>query len=145
MDYIKEAIEQLKEYNNLIAAEKNLVSQINALRIEKDNLKATTLSFAAGGGGVGEHDDKIVNNIYMTQVLSKNLAATKKRIRSIEGALAVLTEGENLVLNRMFVIGGKRAVENLMDSLGYEKAQIYRIKDLAIKKFATALFGIERS
>lgn len=143
MDYIREAIDQLKEYNSLIAAENNLKNQIAALEFEKENLKAATLSFAPGRGGE-EPDDKLINNIYSKQVLRRNLVATQKRIASMDGAFATLTEGEAAVLNRMFVIGGKRAADDLMDSLGYEKAQIYRIKDSAIRKFATALFGIER-
>ncbi len=141
MDYVREAIESLKEYNTLIVAEKNLTEQITAFLLERDNIKATVMSFAPGKSS-NEPDDKLANNIFQRRVLSKNLRLTKKRMECMDRAFATLTDEEGQVLNRMFVTGGKNSVEDLKDQLGYERSQIYNIKNEAIKKFAKALYGI---
>jgi hypothetical protein len=141
MDYIREAIESLKDYNALIVAEKNLTEQITALLLERDNLRATSMSLAPGKG-YNEPDDRLANNIFQRRVLSKNLRLTKKRMECMDRAFATLEDEEGLVLNRIFVLGGKNAIEDLRQQLAYERTKIYELRNEAIKKFAKALYGV---
>jgi hypothetical protein len=142
MDYVREAIEALKDYNNLITAEKNLVDQINGLMMERDNIKATRIKDVVVNGGNSQPDDAIANNIFKRKVLNLNLHATRKKIECMDRAFARLDDIEGKVLNRLFIIGGKNGIDDLCKELGYERSQVYNIRNDAIRRLSKALFGV---
>jgi ArpU family phage transcriptional regulator len=142
MDYIREAIEQLKEYNLLVSSLTTMQEQVEALKYEKDNIKAQVITDEPRGGGKSEPDDKMVNNIFNRKLLINNIIATNKKIKCIDKSLAALDQTEQKVLKRMFVIGSHNAIYDLSTELSFSKSQIYNIKDRAIRRFARAMYGI---
>jgi DNA-directed RNA polymerase specialized sigma subunit len=141
MDYIRESIERLRDYNALVASIKNLEEQLKAVEAEKTSIKSLQISFAPGGGGA-EPDERLVNAIFNSQVLKNNYGATKRRIECIDRALEELDDRERKVLNRMYIVGGKNGVNELMNEFYLSSAQVYRIRDTGLRKFARAMFGI---
>lgn len=142
MDYIKEAIEQLRDYTLMIVAVATMQEQLEALKLEKDNIKAQVITREPRGGGSTEPDDKIANNIFKRKVIINNIVATNKKIKCIDKSLAQLGTDEQKVLNRMFIIGCNNAINDLSRELNISKSQIYRIKEQAIRRFARAMFGV---
>jgi len=141
MDYIREAVEQLSNYNLLVASLTIMQGQLEALRLEKYNIKAQIISSEPRGGG-GEPDDKIVNNIFKRKILINNIVATNKKINCIDKSLAALDKNEKRILDRVFIIGGKNGIRDIAEELTFSNAQVYRMRDKAIRRFSIALFGI---
>ena len=142
MDYIREAIEQLRDYNLLMSSVSTMQEQLEALKLEKYNIKAQVITREPKGGGNTEPDDKTVNNIFKRRMLINNIVATNKKISCIDKSLAVLDTNEQKVLNRIFVIGSHNAIGDLCTELNFSKSQIYKIKDQAIRRFARAMYGV---
>ena len=141
MDYIKEAIEQLRDYNILVASVSTMQEQLEALKLEKYNIKAQVITREPKGGN-SDPDDKIANNIFRRKVIINSIVATNKKINCIDKSLAILEMNEQKVLKRMFVIGSHNAIDDLCNELSFSKSQIYKIKDQAIRRFARAMFGV---
>jgi len=142
LDYIREAIEQLKEYNLLTASLPTMQEQLEVLKFEKYNIKAQVITREPKGGGDSEPDDKLVNNIFRRRILINTIVATNKKINCIDKSLAILENDEQKVLKRMFVKGGQNAIDDLSEELSLSKSQIYRIKEQAIRRFAKAMYGV---
>ena len=123
MDYIREAIEQLKDYNLMVASVATMQEQLEVLKLEKYNIKAQVISREPKSGG-SEPDDKLANNIFKRRVIINNIIATNKKINCIDKSLAILAQDEQKVLKRMFVIGGHNAIKDLSDELNLSQSQI---------------------
>ncbi len=142
MDYIREAIEQLREYNLMVASVSTMQEQLEALKLEKYNIKAQVITREPKGGGTSEPDDNIANNIFKRRVLINSIVATNKKINCIDKSLTILENDEQKVLKRMFIIGSHNAIDDLSEELNLSKSQIYRIKEQAIRRFARAMYGV---
>lgn len=143
MDYIRETIEKLEEHNLLLSAEENLRMEIKALILDKDCMKAQRLSHTPGGGsGSGEPDDKIANNIARRIELNNRLRCTRLRINQIKKAMECLEDKEKTVLEILYVNGSYKNIDYACQRLGYEKSNIYKLRDRSLRKLARALLGI---
>ncbi len=142
MDYIREAIEQLEHYNELVLSLANMRDQLEALKLERYGIKAQIITREPKGSGKSEPDDKWVNNIFNRNILVRNIEATSKKINCIDKALSVLNNDERLVLKRMFITGNHNAIEDICRELSLSQSQIYRIKGQAIRRFARAMYGV---
>lgn len=142
MDYIREAIEQLKDYNLLVASLTTMQEQVEALKYEKENIKAQVITREPKGSRKSDPDDNIINNIFQRKVLINNIVATQKKIKCIDMSLAILDTSEQRVLNRCFIVGGKNAISDLSEELKFSPAQVYRLRDQAIRRFSKAFYGV---
>ena len=70
------------------------------------------------------------------------LSYVAKEIGITEKGLAVLTEEEKTVLYKFFINRPRRHIEDLCESLNYEKTRIYEIKETALRKFTLSCYGI---
>lgn len=95
----------------------------------------------SGGGGSGA-EDRLISNIVERERLNGNYAATTRLVAQIESALELLDDKQRLVLNRFFINRCPDYVDRLCQELGYEQAQIYRIKNEALRDFTRAMYGI---
>ena len=82
----------------------------------------------------------LVNKLVEIEELKQNLKSTEKEISWLKQGLEVLNDMEKDVINKMCF--DKIQIKNICEELGYEKSQIYRIKDQAIYKMTIALYGI---
>lgn len=140
MDFIKETIERLEEYNLLIISIENLKTEIKTLNDEKYLLKSQKLSFATGKGP-DEPDDKMANNIQKRIEAHKRLRITENRIKQIDDALGCLTADEKKLLEILFINGGKNSIDYACEIYGVEKARIYQMRTKALRKCGRALLG----
>ena len=66
-------------------------------------------------------------------------------MEAVEKALEALTAQERRVLERMYLHKEPLAVQMLVLELGYEKSNIYVLKEKALRHFAMAFYGIHPS
>lgn len=137
------AIQRLRDYEGRLTAAENLTEQINSLNDRLTAIRsAVTDSTPVQGGNENKREQMLISNISMRDELQKNLEAVKSEISITEKALATLTKVEKDILHRFYINRAKGYVQRLCDELYISKTELYRQKDIALKKFTMACYGI---
>lgn len=141
MDWKKEAIEKLKNYE----AKKHCISSIpEEIRQMKEQYAAIRSATADGspvrGGGSGR-EDMMLNNIVMREELTNAYRQAMRWVKQVDAALAILTPEERLILERFYICSEKGNVDRLCEELGLEKTAVYNRKDSALRRFTLCLYG----
>ena len=119
----EEAISRLRSYIPLGNAELNLRDQIIAM----DKYNST--------------DEERKSDPELEDMRGRMRICNARR-RSIERSLEALDTEERKVLDGFFIHPAKEgSAEDLMEELGMEKTQVYRLRTRALKKFAQNMFG----
>jgi ribosomal protein S8 len=126
------AIEDLREYESLKTACKNMSEQLKNARQKKKMLEAVNAA---------ESNDSFLNSIVEYALISENLKLAKRRIKSIELSLSRLSEEERVVLQEFFMQKQPRTSELLCEKLSCEQAHVYRKRAAALYKFTLAQYG----
>jgi hypothetical protein len=146
MDYVKEAENYLRNYNDLMDSVYNLKREIS--EIEEDLLCIKNIDYSGMPHGSGSQlpDDNTVNMLYRKIKAEEELKKTLRTINRIDSVLKNLSEGEGNEKHakalKLFYIHGVRG-QGLEDSLECSERHCYRIKGLAIRRLAVQLFGIK--
>lgn len=148
MNYLKEAEEELKRYNDLNKSLDVIHEDLRIINFDLTTVKASSCDSQPGGNRVNG-DDAIANMIFKKQSKERAYTSTKAAIKNIERALDnIEMDGEKKTSDReilkMFYIdklGETRTAENLFIS----KATFHRRKYIALKRFATQFFGLDAS
>ena len=141
MDWKREAIDDLRNYTRRKQSLENLSRRIEALELDSLSVRAG-LGSEPVSGGTSMAEDRMINNISERERLGHNLCSVRRLVELTEQGLGSLTREERLVLERFFVNRQRGYLERLENELGYERRQIYRIKDNALKKYTMVMFGI---
>lgn len=142
MNCLKEAEYKLRDYN----AKKNAIvatlEEITRLESESTCVRSATTDGTPVQDGGNRREDAMLNNIAARMELKAAHDNAEAWLRIIDGALAVLTDDERRILDRFYINRQKGHAERLMEEMNLEKAQVYRVKDAALRKFALALYGV---
>ena len=137
------AIQRLRDYEDRLTAVENLTEQLEILKDKYTSIRsATTDSTPVQGGNENKREQMLISNISMRDELKNNLEYVQKEISITEKGLAVLTKAEREVLHRFYINRTKGYVQRLSDDLFISQAEVYRIKEVALKKFTMACYGI---
>ena len=136
------AIDDLRELPALQESVRSLPEEIRELEEDMQLAKGTAFDKSPVQGGASGYDERLINYIDLKTRLGENLQAASGRAERIERGLAVLSDTERLVLERFYIHREARYLDRLCGELGYEQAQVYRIKDTALKKFTLARCGV---
>lgn len=130
----------LQEYRALTFQKEDIEEQMfSAARLLRDvsDGKEGTASKGRIGRFRRQMRDK-VNELKLT------LAAVTFRRQRIERAVAALPPTERAVIERYYLTGDhRRAAEELMEELGYEKSQIYRLRESALQRIGQLLTTVK--
>lgn len=141
MNWQKEAIDDLNKYlprkNSIIS----MKEKIKELQAREESLKSASDSTPVQGGA-SKREDMILNCIVECDRLKDNITAISRWLYLVEKGLATLTEDERTVLDKFYISRPTRHVDRLCEELHSEKSTIYRIKDIALKKFTISMYGI---
>jgi len=143
MDYKKMAIDDLKRHENRIQSIEAITEKIKALEYEKLSLRGMSNSEPVQGGDLNRQETKLINIISEQGRLRNQLVAVQTHVERLDKALDNLSDKERTVLDRFYINPLRDHVELLCEELGYEKRQVYRIKDNALYNLTIALYGIE--
>lgn len=137
------AVQRLRDYEDRKTAVENITEQIKVLEQRFTAIRsATTDGIPVQGGNENKREEMLIHNISTREELKNNLDIIKHEIAVTEKALATLTEEENLILTRFFILRQKGYVERLCDELYISKTRLYQKKEVALKKFTLACYGI---
>lgn len=136
------AIDDLRELTALKESVESIPKEIKTIELDMQLVKGTSFDKMPVDGGSSGYDERMINYIDLKTRLSENLKVASSRAKRIERGLAILDNTERLVLERFYIHRESRYLDRLCSELGYEKSQIYRIKDVALKKFTLARCGV---
>ena len=143
MDWRKMSIERLRDYENRKKALELIPEQIKTLELNFTSIRSASSDSTPVKGGTGNKcEDALINNISRREELERNLHIAENEVRITETALATLTDEEKTVLYKFFVNRPRRHIEELCETLRYEKTRIYEIKENALRKFTMACYGV---
>lgn len=147
MEYWKfKAIDKLKDYSAQRAALENIPEEISRLESEAYSIKSATADGTPVKGGGSGREDRLLSNIVKRGELAMMLERAKISVGTTERGLAVLTPEERRLLDMMYIVREKGAVNRLMDEYGLqEESSLYRRINKALIHFTVAMYGATES
>lgn len=140
MDYVREAVEYLKNYDNLLVARKHLNENILMLKENLESVKGISYSDMPRGNSKGTPDDELVNKIFELNESIKLFEENEQAIRSTEEALKDLQGDFKKIIWSWYV--EEKTETQMLNELNISRATFYRLKSQAIRTFAIQLFGV---
>ena len=141
MNYKKWLIEDLQNLERYRFAISQLSSELDTLEAEYAAIKATNYDKMPSGSGTNTQEEKLLTTIAKKDELEANLRATALHVEDMDRLLDALPADERCIVDKMFVHREKYAVDTLCEELGYESAQIYRLKNQALTRLAQLRHG----
>ena len=141
MNWKKQTVEELRRYSARKESLAHMEERIQALRYKRQSIKATS-NTAPVQGGSNQMEDRLIDSFCEEDKLRYNMQATTIMIHGLEKALESLNPVQRKVLDRFYINPVKGHVECLCEELGKECAQVYRIKDAAIRELSIRMFGV---
>lgn len=143
VNWQKEAINDLRTYPVLCQSLARMKEQQAALDLQAGAVRSGFRDSepVSGSGGSGA-EDRLLSLIVKRERLNGNYAAVSMLVRQIKEALEHLNDNQRLVLERFFINRCPNYVDRLCAELGYEQAQVYRIKNEALRDFTKAMYGV---
>ena len=141
MNYRNWLVDDLKDLNRMRFSIPQMKSELVTLDAEFTAIKATDYDKIPGGAGGNVQEEKLLSVLARKEELEKNLEATQRHVLDLDRLLNALSDEERRVIDRMFVNRERYAQERLSEELGYESAQIYRVKNRALLHMAQMRFG----
>ena len=141
MNWKKEAIEKLKEYNARKQAITSIPMEIAQLESAVRGIRSASADGVAISGGGSGREDMLLSNICKREELKRSLAAAKVWVSQVDTALSVLDQEERLILDRFYINPARGNVDRLCCELNVEKSQVYARKDAALRHFTISLYG----
>lgn len=144
MNYIRETVEYLKNYNNLDKARLNLKDEIIELHQDLKSVKGITYSDMPHGSGEGSLDDELINKMFRLSVAKELYKSTLTTLKRMDKTLERFNETNPLfskILKLYFIDCWKE--EEIMKEMNYSDRHLRRMKQQALRCFAIQLFGIK--
>lgn len=140
IDWKEVAKRELRLYPHLKDSIKTLRDEIQRIEEEKTSLRSISDSPSVQGG-TSTAEDRLNNLIVKADALKKNQHEAQAEVQAVEESLRRLTKIERQVVGQFALNRSSVAVENLISAIGYERTQIYKIWDQAVRKFVAARYG----
>lgn len=141
MEWKYEAMSELRDYKAKRTAVNNLPGEIAQLASEAVRLGGASSDKSPVRGGGSAWEDKQINLLVKRDKLVNSLAIAREWVARVEKGLAVLSEEEQLVLDRLYISPAKNNLEKLCGELGIEKTAVYNRRDSALLHYTKARFG----
>lgn len=142
MNWQKMSIDRLKEYEARQSALILIPEQIRTLEMNLSAIRAARTDGTPVKESGNKREDALINNIVTRQELEQNLKIAEREAEITAQGLATLTPEERKVLYKFYINRPRRHVEELCEELNFEKTRVYEIKDIALRKFTRAVYGV---
>ena len=141
MDWKKETVEELRKHGVRREAVSSLRQRIDILETDFGRLKAVQSDRGVTQGGGSSAEDRLINNLAERDRLTDQLQVTQAYIRWMEEGLKQLSGEERITLEYFFIDRPQDYMRQLCERLSCEQAQVYRIKDRALRELALRLYA----
>ncbi|MEL4106765.1 DUF1492 domain-containing protein [Oscillospiraceae bacterium WX1] len=143
MNWRKEAENELKDYGRYHESLKHYSDMLKDIDNDITSIGAVKLDVAPNGGSsTHSREDWFINKLEKKNEIDTKITLVKKRMELIERALQTMSRDEKRILQLFFVERPKNYIDRLCDELGYEQSNLYYHKDIALRKFTLAIFGV---
>ena len=137
------SIDRLKEYEERQSALILIPEQIKTLETSFTAIRAARTDGEPVKESRGnKREDALLSNIAKRQELEFNLKIAEREAEITAQGLAILTQEERKVLYTFYISRPRNHVEKLCEELNFEKTRVYEIKDIALRKFTRAVYGV---
>ena len=141
MEYYGFAIQRLKDYEMRRQALVNIPAQIKTLEMQFLSIKSGEIDGMPKGNG-GKNDDMLIYNIAKRDELAFNLEIAQREVAMTERGLNSLSEDEKTILEYFYISRPYNHISRLMDKLHVSQSELFRRKDIALRKFTMSLYGL---
>ena len=141
MDWKPIAIEKLRQYEAKKHALQAIPDEIAQLESAAQSIHSATADGTPVQGGGSTREDRLLSNIVHRQELEQALQQAQHWVHQVDGALDLLSQEEQRILDGFYIHPARGNVERLCCELGCEKATVYRRRETALRHFTTALYG----
>ena len=142
MNWKREAIDKLKNYETRQATLENIPKEIKRLELAYVGICSATTDGTPISGGGNSREDSMLSNIIHRDELKRRLKEARLWVAQVGKALSVLDDEERLVLDRFYIHRTKGNVGELCERLNLEKTAVYDRRDKALRRFTIALYGV---
>ena len=142
MNWKREAIDKLKNYEAHRVALENIPKEIKRLESTYAGIRSATTDGTPASKDGNTREDFMLSNIVHRDELKRRLKEARLWVAQVDNALAVLDDEERLVLNLFYIHRVKDNVKELRKRLNVEQATVYRKRDSVLRRFTIALYGI---
>ncbi|MEG1239949.1 MAG: hypothetical protein RSD46_01230 [Oscillospiraceae bacterium] len=142
MDWKREAVDKLKCYEAKRSSAERAEMEMRRLEGDMASIRSATTDGTPVSGGSSTREDMMINNIAHRDELKRAMQEAKAWVKIVESGLAVLDEEERLLLDRFFIHRAMDYVDRLCGELNLEKSRVYERKDMALRHFTMALYGV---
>ena len=139
--YRKQAMSDLKNYNNLKADVKALGQRIRFL--QKNDLY-TGITMTEKVAHSAESDSLMIRHISQLETMEKQLRYTKLYVNNIENALTMLSAKDRDILTTFYINRQRRSVTKICEETFSDRSWLYRKAQKALDLYITAFFGIRK-
>lgn len=143
MNWKSETVKDLREFRALENFINEYPSQMEELDTQLKHLRSAKVDAVPTASGGCRTDDAWLNIIAKKERLAWNYGSRLAKYRRTKRAFALLPERERRALELFYIDRHKNHVEQLCQELGYERSQVYRLKDEALRILTIALYGVE--
>ena len=141
MNWKKEAESELRSYSqmkNLIIKSKGLYDQIDQNMTGVRGARVGRKPIEKGTCAREARTDSISKN---KELESMSLIAAKQ-LELVDRGLSALTDEEQKILRYFYIDRPKNFIDRLCDELGYEQSSLYYHKEIALRKYTLASYGL---
>jgi len=142
MNWKKESENELRDYGRKQVALINIPKFLDHIKYELSLIEKNKTDFEYNRNAKNKWDDLFIENIVKKNELERNLFLTKSRIELVERGLCGVTNDERRLLKLFYIDRPDDCVQKLCDEFDYEKSSIYNCKDVALRKFTMAMYGV---
>lgn len=143
MKWYKQSEQRLRDYEGRKEALVNIPIQIKTLEDQYTSIRsATTDATPVQGGSDNRREEMLVSNIAEREELKLNYGIVKREVFLTEKGLKALTEEEQRILEKFYIVKSRQSVERICEELLVSRAEFYRRKDEALRKFTIAVYGV---
>lgn len=142
MDYVREAIDLLRSYRDLVFSKANLQDEIDKLDAE---IKGRAICYKdTPGGSSCDPDEILINKIFRIDNAKVELKETLNEINRIDKVLEAfkIDHEESYKILVSWLIE-RKSINLTAEQLKISERHIYRLKNQAIRSFAIQLYGIK--
>lgn len=142
MDWKREAMDKLRQYEARRSSLERTAAEIHRLEADMTRIRSASADGTPVAGGTNTREDMMVGNIASREELAMARRDTVRWLAVMDSALSELSEEERLILDRFYIHRSKGNVDRLCEEMHLEKAQVYRNKDAALRRFTLLLYGV---
>lgn len=140
MNWKRESIDELREYEAKRVAMENIPEEIRQLNAQMVKLGGSSDPTPVKGGSA-PWEERQINLIVKIEKLKMSLEYASEWVSKVERGLAVLSNEERLILDRFYINPAKGNVDRLCGDLHLEKTAVYSRKDAALRHYTLARYG----